>query len=112
MLKRSYYLAIEKMVINTQNKGEKMTKLKSVKEAENFIINNYRGIKKQTLIRLIAYYQEDDGKIINNIAEWDILENNSSIGAFTKSGKLRAPFKNLIKEFLGTDCWIEITEVN
>lgn len=87
-----------------------MTKLKNKKQVEEFI-QNYKDSEKSTVIRLLAYF-EDNGKTINNIAEFHIWENDYSIGVFTKTFQIRAHVKNIVDDFFKTCEWIEIEKTD
>jgi len=68
--------------------------------------------KETKLLRLIAYFEDENGEtLINNIAEFDTIENEDSQGIFTKNG-IRAWVNHLIKDMFDCGCWIEITEAN
>jgi hypothetical protein len=94
------------------NKGEmKMeTKYTSEKEIVKFF-ETFRN-KETKLLRLIAYFKDENGETsINNIAEFDTIENEVSEGIFTKNG-IRAWVKHLIIDMFDCGCWIEAEEAN
>jgi hypothetical protein len=64
--------------------------------------------KETKLLRVIAYFEDENKQtLINNIAEFDTIENEVSEGIFTKSG-IRAWVNHLITDMFDCGCWIEV----